>query len=129
MAFILEVYRIERAVLDADLLGTEDHLEMRQTASAAVMEEFKAWLDVEQPKHPPKSPIGEAIRYALGQWDALTLFLTDPHLPIDNNASERALRVAALGRNYADSLIMRRSLPTLCDLARPAASGCRQASA
>jgi transposase len=98
MAFILEVYRIERAVLDADLLGTEDHLEMRQTASAAVMEEFKAWLDVEQPQHPPKSPIGQAIGYALGQWDALTLFLTDPHLPIDNNASERALRVAALGR-------------------------------
>ena len=30
--------------------------------------------------------------------DALTLFLTDPHLPVDNNASERALRVAALGR-------------------------------
>jgi transposase len=28
----------------------------------------------------------------------LTLFLTDPHLPIDNNASERALRVCALGR-------------------------------
>ena len=42
--------------------------------------------------------MGEAIGYALGQWDALTLFLTDPHLPIDNNASERALRVAALGR-------------------------------
>jgi transposase len=42
--------------------------------------------------------MGEAIGYALGQWDALTLFLTDPHLPVDNNASERALRVAALGR-------------------------------
>jgi hypothetical protein len=39
--------------------------------------------------------MGEAIGYALGQWDALTLFLTDPHLPVDNNASERALRVAA----------------------------------
>jgi transposase len=46
----------------------------------------------------PKELIGEAIGYAVGQWDALTLFLTDPHLPIDNNASERALRVAALGR-------------------------------
>jgi transposase len=98
MNYILEVYKIERAALDADLLGTDEHLELRQTASAAVMGEFKAWLDGEQPRHPPKSPIGEAIRYALGQWDALTLFLTDPHLPIDNNASERALRIAALGR-------------------------------
>jgi transposase len=33
-----------------------------------------------------------------GQWDALTLFLIDPHLPVDNNASERAVRFAALGR-------------------------------
>jgi transposase len=98
MDSILEVYKIERAALDADLLGTDEHLEMRQTASKAVMDDFKAWLDAEQPRRPPRSPIGEAIGYALGQWNALTLFLTDPHLPIDNNASERALRVAALGR-------------------------------
>ncbi len=89
---------MERAALDADLLGTDKHLEMRQTQSRAVMDDFKAWLDAEQPRHPPKSAIGEAINYALGQWDALTLFLTDQHLPVDNNASERALRVAALGR-------------------------------
>src|SRR5512142_1362890 len=95
MDYILDVYRIERAALDADLLGTPEHLEIRQTQSAVVMEAFKSWLDAEQPRHPPKSPIGEAIGYALGQWDALTLFLTDQHLPIDNNASERALRVAA----------------------------------
>jgi transposase len=71
---------------------------MRQTESAAVMEAFKAWLDLEEARQLPKSPTGQAIGYALCQWDALTLFLTDPHLPIDNNASERALRVAALGR-------------------------------
>jgi transposase len=98
MGFILEVYRVERAVLDADLLGTPEHLEMRQTKSKAVMEEFRAWLLAEQGRHPPRGPPAEAITYALGNWDALTLFLTDPHLPIDNNASERALRVAALGR-------------------------------
>jgi hypothetical protein len=72
------------------------------------MENFKAWLDAEKERHPPKGPMGEAINYALNQWDELTLFLTDQHLPIDNNASERALRVAALGRNYADIAIMRR---------------------
>jgi transposase len=98
MDFILDVYRIERAALDADLLGTPEHLEMRQTQSQAVMDEFKAWLVAEQGRHPPRGPMGEAINYALGNWAALTLFLTDPHLPIDNNASERALRVAALGR-------------------------------
>ena len=96
MDYILDVYRVERAALDADLLGTAQHLEMRQTEKAAVMEAFKAWLDLEEARQLPKSPIGQAIGYALGQWDALTLFLSDQHLPIDNNASERALRVAAL---------------------------------
>jgi transposase len=98
MDFILDVYRIERAALDADILGTPEHLEMRQTQSKAVMNEFKEWLLVEQARHPPRGPMGEAINYGLGQWDALTLFLTDAHVPVDNNASERALRVAALGR-------------------------------
>jgi transposase len=85
-------------ILDADLLGTPEHLEMRQAESAAVMEAFKAWLDLEEARQLPKSPIAQAIGYALSLWDALTLFLTDRHLPIDNNASEPALRVAALER-------------------------------
>jgi transposase len=101
MDFILDVYRIERVALDNDLLGTPEHLEMRQTKGKAVMDAFHAWLTAEQGRHPPRGAMGEAIGYALGQWDALTLFLTYQHLPIDNNASERALRVAALGRkNY-----------------------------
>ena len=87
MDLILELYEVERAALDADLLGTPEHLD-----------EIKAWLDAEQGRHPPPSLISAAIGYALGQWNELTLFLTDSHLPIDNNASEGALRVCALGR-------------------------------
>jgi transposase len=98
MDFILDVYRVERAALDAEILGTPEHLAMRQSRSKAVMDEFHQWLIAEKPKYLPKGPMGEAIHYALSQWDALTLFLIDPHLPVDNNASERALRVAALGR-------------------------------
>jgi transposase len=124
MDYILDVYRIERAALDADLLGTPEHLAMRQTQSSVVMEAFKAWLDLEEAQQLPKSPIGEAIGYALSQWDALTLFLTDPHLPIDNNASERALRVAALGRNYADVVVMRSCRGTGRPRARVPPSGC-----
>ena len=42
-----------------------------------------------------------AIRYALTRWTALTRFLEDGAVEIDNNAAERALRVVALGRkNY-----------------------------
>jgi len=95
---ILEVYKVERAALDKEILGTPAHLLMRQERSRKVMDELKALLLAEQQKHLPKGPMGDAIGYALGQWEALTLFLTDARLPIDNNASERALRVAALGR-------------------------------
>ena len=42
-----------------------------------------------------------AIRYALTRWTALTRYLDDGTIGIDNNAAERALRVVALGRkNY-----------------------------
>lgn len=55
-----------RLALDADILVTPEHLAMRQSRSRAVMNEFKAWLDAEQPRHPPRGAMGEAIGDALG---------------------------------------------------------------
>lgn len=40
-----------------------------------------------------------AIGYLMNQWDTLVVFLKDPRLRLDNNVSERALRIQALGRN------------------------------
>ena len=51
-----------------------------------------------QPEVLPKSPSGAAVRYALNQWQALTRFLEDGELEIDNGATERANRDIALGR-------------------------------
>ncbi len=49
----------------------------------------------------PKSPIGKAIAYCLNQWDALSRYVEDPMLEIDNNLSERTLRMVVIGRkNY-----------------------------
>jgi transposase len=98
MDFILELYRVERAAWEAGIARTAAHLDMRQERSRPVMETFRAWLDAEQGQHLPQGPLGVAIRYALNQWDALSLFLTDAALPLDNNDSERALRICALGR-------------------------------
>ncbi len=47
----------------------------------------------------PKSSVGKAVSYMLNQWRPLTAFLTDPSLPLDNNASERAMRHVVIGRN------------------------------
>ncbi len=51
-----------------------------------------------QPEVLPKSPSGAAVRYALNQWEALTRFLEDGELEIDNGATERANRDIAVGR-------------------------------
>jgi len=95
---IIDLYRVERIAIDDGVYGTPAHLKLRKDHSEPTMIELKIWLEQEKALHPPKSPMGEAIHYALAQWDALSLFLTDHRLPIDNNPSERALRVAALGR-------------------------------
>jgi transposase len=95
---ILELYRVEHEAKARNLVRTQAHLELRQTRSRAVMDTLHAWLVEEQPKHLPKGPLGEAIKYALNQWTALTRFLDDVNIPVDNNRSEAALRVIALGR-------------------------------
>ena len=46
----------------------------------------------------PKSPIGKAVAYALGHWQALTRYIRNPDLAIDNNRAEQAVRAIALGR-------------------------------
>jgi transposase len=98
---ILDVYQVEHAATDGCFARTDQHLARRQTESRAAMERLRSWCEEHKPHHLPKGPLGRAIRYALAQWDPLTRFLEDPQIPVDNNASERALRVAALGRkNY-----------------------------
>jgi transposase len=56
-----------------------------------------------------KSATAKAIGYALRRWDALGRYCDDGRIEIDNNAAERALRCVALGRNYAQHVIMRSS--------------------
>jgi hypothetical protein len=49
-------------------------------------------------RHLPQSLLGQAIDYALGQWQTLTVFLENGRLEIDNNLVENAIRPTALGK-------------------------------
>jgi len=95
---ILGLYRVEHAARDAGVLGQPEHLRLRAEQSVPLLGRIRDWLATLAPLHPPKSPLGEAIRYARGQWEALGRFVEDTSLPLDNNASENALRTVALGR-------------------------------
>ena len=76
-------------------------LEFRKQRAGPIRARMRAWLDAQRDRHPPKSPISAAIRYAYNQWDELGVFLDDERVPLDNNGSERALGRVALGRkNY-----------------------------
>jgi transposase len=94
----LEIYRVEHEVKVRGIVRSPEHAALRQTRSRDAMERLRTWLIEEQPRHPPKSPLGEAISYTLNQWKYLTRFLDDVELPVDNNQSEGALRIVALGR-------------------------------
>jgi transposase len=97
---ITELYRVEHDARSESLAQTE-HLERRKQRAGPLVKRLEAWLRTQEPRHPPRSPLGIAIRYALNQWDELRVFLDDARVPLDNNASERSLRRIALGRkNY-----------------------------
>ncbi len=80
-----------------ELTGAERR-ELRQRLSAPVMEKLRRYLLAQREEVLPKSPAARAVRYALKQWEALTRFLGDGDLEIDNGATERANRGIAIGR-------------------------------
>src|SRR5258708_10114844 len=79
-------------------LPAEQRLALRKRVSARLLGKLHQYLLELQPEVLPKSPSGAAVRYALNQWEALTRFLEDGELEIDNGATERANRDIALGR-------------------------------
>ena len=95
---ILELYRVEHLAKEQGIVGSAAHLALRKERAGPARQRLKAWLDGQLERHPPKSPLGVAIRYARGHWTELGRFLDDARIPLDNNASERALRRVALGR-------------------------------
>jgi transposase len=95
---ILDIYRVEHEVKQRGIVRTPAHLELRRTRGREAMAAFLAWLAAHKDDFPPKSALGQAISYARNRGDTLTRFLDDVRIPLDNNASERALRIVALGR-------------------------------
>jgi transposase len=77
----------------------EERRQQRQQHAKPVLSELKRWLDEQRPLVLPKSALGQALGYALNHWEALTCYLEQGYLAIDNNLSERTLRAIALGRN------------------------------
>jgi transposase len=95
LGVIRELYAVET---DARALAPDARRAQRQDRARPILDRFKAWLDEQADLVLPKSPIGAAVNYARRLWPALTRYVDDGDLAIDNNVSERALRKVVVGR-------------------------------
>lgn len=92
---IAQLYRIE-AQIRAEL--PDARRKERQARAGPKLQALHDWLHDTLRSLSRKSALAGAIRYALGRWTALTRYVDDGRIEMDNNAAERALRVVALGR-------------------------------
>lgn len=90
-----ELYAIEQSCPTGPP-GDDLRRRLRDERSRAVVRRIQDWLQVTRAL--PQSGLGKAISYAGGMWPGLTRFLGDPRIPIDNNATERAMRGPVIGR-------------------------------
>jgi transposase len=98
LARIRALYGIEEEIRGkpADLRRS-----VRQARAKPLLDDLRRWMDKTLALFSTKSETAGAIRYALSRWRALTRYVDDGLLEIDNNAAERSLRSVVMGRkNY-----------------------------
>lgn len=103
-AYISQLYDIEREVKH---LSADERLHRRQSDSKPLVDAFHQWMLLQRQKITDGSATAKALDYSLKRWTALTQFLDDGQLPIDNNWIENQIRPIAIGRNnwlFAGSL-------------------------
>ena len=101
---IWQLYEIERQVQSAT---ENERLQIRQQQSRPVIDKLHIWLTEHRAKVPEGSATAKAIDYSLRRWQALTVFMDNAQVPIDNNWVENQMRPVALGRKnwlFAGSL-------------------------
>ena len=94
---IRQLYLVERTAKERNL-DPEGVRRLRQEHAVPELNRFKTWLEVTRTEVLDKGPMATAIDYTLSNWVALTRYVTDGRIPIDNNGAERALRAVAVGR-------------------------------
>ncbi len=103
LSFIQKLYGIEQAIKDKK--PPEKH-QIRAAQATPILEQLHAWALRSVDEVAPSSATGKALAYLLAQWPKLIRYLEDGRLPIDNNATERAIRPFVIGRRnwlFADT--------------------------
>src|SRR6202166_1787476 len=95
VALLGQLFAVEKQAKD---VSVAERLALRQTQSVPVLAELRQKLLTWKEQLLPKHPMAEAVNYALGQWEELSVFTGDGAVPIDNNVSEREMKRVVLNR-------------------------------
>ena len=88
LKLIARLYRIEH-LADARGLTPEPRAALRQERSAPVLEKLQRWCVVTRTNEPPSTDLAKAAGYLVNHWQALSRFLEDGRIDLDNNVCEQ----------------------------------------
>lgn len=95
VALIARLYEVERESREFE---PQARWLLRQSRAKPIADALHAWLLAQRQKLAKSDVTAKAIDYSLSNWRALTRYLDDGNVPIDNNAAENAIRPLAVGR-------------------------------
>ncbi|MBK1888392.1 MULTISPECIES: IS66 family transposase [Marinobacter] len=104
LEYIGQLYQIEREAKD---LPPDKRQQIRNEKARPIADALHQWMLAHRQKVPDGSGTARALDYSLKRWTALTRYLDDGAVPIDNNWMENQIRPWALGRSnwlFAGSL-------------------------
>lgn len=104
LSYIGQLYEVEREVKH---LSSHERRQIRQSRSRPLADALHQWMLLQRQRITDGSAIAKALDYSLRRWTALTRFIDDGQLPIDNNWIENQIRPIAIGRSnwlFAGSL-------------------------
>jgi transposase len=91
------LYALERKMSEEGL-GWQERTRQRMEHASPVLDGLGKWLEENQYRYRPKSPMGQAIAYAKSRWTGLSAYVLHGQMEIDNNLVENAVRPLAIGR-------------------------------
>lgn len=107
LSYYAKLSKIERELRADKALSHDDFENKRRNQMEPILEKFHAYLMEKQPLVPPQSKLGEAINYAMNEWDSWIHFLDKWYITPDNNYTERMVKLFVIGRKnwmFSDTL-------------------------
>ena len=96
--FFGPLYKLEAQCKAADM-DYDEIIEVRQQEAIPILNSLRQWLHQQLPLTIPRTPIHQAINYALSNFEGIMVYTTEGFLQIDNNILEAQIRPIALGRH------------------------------